>query len=292
MKVKLLLFKSFATKHLAGIALCTVFAATSMVSASDALLSKLSSQNNDAIEQCVKGINLSADDSIDTSSRLYKAGLCYFCVDCDFADDNGQLFQVETLGASFEDDIVRVENHQTAHKLMSQAAGLGSKEAYYGLAVLMYFSDLIENKKTKVKLSESKIYAFKSKFENEKLSDKETQQSIDKITKRIFEETSRDGFSQEIHKYLLVSAKQGYLPAQFALSEAYFNGIGVAPDEVNAYAWAATAVAQNPPFGSLRRDQKAVNLDAVELNEAEAMAERYMKNYTNIYDRSSVTVMR
>ena len=61
---------------------------------------------------------------------------------------------------------------------------------------------------------------------------------------------------------------------------------------MKAYAWAATAVAQNPPFGSLRRDEKAENLDDVELNKAEAIAEQYMKSYTNIFDRSSVTVMR
>jgi TPR repeat protein len=36
---------------------------------------------------------------------------------------------------------------------------------------------------------------------------------------------NQDGFSEEIYEYLLIAAKQGYLPAQFALSEAYFNGL-------------------------------------------------------------------
>lgn len=61
---------------------------------------------------------------------------------------------------------------------------------------------------------------------------------------------------------------------------------------VKAYAWAATAVAQSPLFGSLRRNGKAVNLDDVELNEAESITEQYMKKNTNIFNRSSVTVMR
>lgn len=91
---------------------------------------------------------------------------------------------------------------------------------------------------------------------------------------------------------MLHAAKQGYIPAQFALSEVYFKGIGVVADNVQAYAWAATAVAQNPPFGSLRRDEKAVNLDNIKLNQAEAFAEEYIKKYTSIFDSSSVAVMR
>ena len=76
------------------------------------------------------------------------------------------------------------------------------------------------------------------------------------------------------------------------LSQVYSRGVGVAPDKVKAYAWAATAVAQNPPFGSDRRDVHALNMDTSELFEAESLADQYMKEYTNIFDRASVTVMR
>jgi TPR repeat protein len=291
-KAKLRIFRTFDPKNLTLIALSTVFGTTSLVSASDDLLSKLANHNNEAIEQCVKDINQSANDSLDTSSRLYHVGMCYFCIECDFVEDNGQIFQADIINISAEDNLELDESYQTAHKLIMQAAGLGNEEAFYGLAVLKYFSDLTKNKKTNTELSEDRVNAFKSKIKEEELSNKETQLSVDLLSKRTFKKMNKDGFSEQIHKYLLMAAKQGYLPAQFALSEVYFNGIGVAPDEVEAYAWAATALAQNPPFGSLRRDEKAVNLDDVELNKAEAIAEQYMKSYTNIFDRSSVTVMR
>jgi hypothetical protein len=88
-KAKLLLFRTFDSKNLALIALCAVFGTVSLVSASDGLLSKLTNHNNDAIEQCVKDINQFADDSLDTSLRLYQVGMCYFYIDCDFVEGNG-----------------------------------------------------------------------------------------------------------------------------------------------------------------------------------------------------------
>ena len=108
----------------------------------------------------------------------------------------------------------------------------------------------------------------------------------------MYQKQHRKDFSVDIHRNLLVAAKQGYIPAQFALSEIYYNGIGVSPNVIQAYAWAATAVAQNPPFGSIRRDEKAAKLNALELNEADAIAEEYMKKYTAIFDSASFTVMR
>ena len=267
-------------------------ATTSVVAVSDDLASKIINHDVDAAEQCVKEVNQFPDDTLDTSSRLYQAGMCYFCIDCNLAEDNGQLFQLDALNNGADNNPDLSESYQTAKKLMTQAAGLGNEKAYYALAVMAYYSGLTKNKKTKTKLSKDRISEFKIKVEQEKLSDKEIKQSIDRINKRTFEKMNKDGFSLEIHENLLMAAKRGYLPAQFALSEAYFKGIGVTPDPLQAYAWAATAVAQNPPFGSLRRDEKAVNLDEVEINQAEAMAEKYMKSYTNIFDRSSVTVMR
>ena len=292
MKVKILKSRASSSKLLVLTTSCAIFGATSLLSASDDLLSKYFNHSVDAIEHCIKDINQSADDGLDTSSRLYQVSMCYFCIDCDFVEDNGQLFQVDRFNLTVEDNPDLNENYQTAYKLITQAAGLGNVEAYYGLAVLKYFSDLNKKKKTKTKLSENRINAYKTKIKDEDLLNEETQQSIKKIAKSTYENINKNDFSVEIHKNLLTAAKNGYLPAQFALSEVYFKGIGIAPDEIEAYAWAATAVAQNPPFGSLRRDEKAVNLDDVELNQAEAIAEQYMKNYTNIFDRSSVTVMR
>lgn len=269
-----------------------MFSVAITATASDDVLSKIADQNENAIQRCVNNINQSPDDGFDTSSRLYQVGVCYFCIGCDFIKDNGKIFQIGSLDDNAVKNLTLNENYHTAHKLITQAAGLGNSEAYYGLAVLNYITNLTENKKTKKQQSVNELMLFENKVINEKLSNEEAQQSIDKITRQIYEKSNKLDFSLEIHKYLLIAAKQGHIPAQFALSEVYFSGLGIAPDDLEAYAWAATAVAQNPPFGSMRRDEKAVNLDEMELNQAEAIAEQYMKNFTNIFDRSSVTVMR
>lgn len=254
--------------------------------ASENFFLQLTYQDDIAIQQCVNEVNQLPADGIDTSSRLYRSGMCYFCKDCGFLQDNGQLFQTRSLYDNNGQGLELNENYQTAHKLVSQAAGLENGKAYYGLAVLKYFADLTEKKKTKLEQSTHQVAALESEV------NQDDQPSVAELTKRIYEKMNKEDYSSEIHRYLLMAAKQGYLPAQFGLSEIYFEGIGVAPDHIQAYAWAATAVAQNPPFGSLRRDEKAVNLNDIELNKAEAIAEQYMKNYTNIFDRSSVTVMR
>lgn len=269
-----------------------LFSASTVVVA-DKLPSKIVDfTNNAAIDQCVKNVNQTVDDGLDTAARLYQTGMCHFCVDCKFEADNGQLFLVNEMNDGLLQGELTDEAYETAHSLISQAASLGNHKAYYSLAILLYASDLTKNRLSKIEISKFKTDLYRNTVKNEKLTDDVLQQSIDEITKRIYEKSSKLGFSPEIHKHLLVAAKQGYMPAQFALSEVYFRGIGVTPDEVQAYAWAATAVAQNPPFGSFRRDEKAVNLDHVKLNEAEAIAEEYMKKYTNIFDSSSVTVMR
>ncbi|QMU60567.1 MAG: hypothetical protein GKR92_02190 [Gammaproteobacteria bacterium] len=258
--------------------------------AADSFSSKLiDSTNNTVIDQCVKNVNQTSDDGLDTADRLYQTGMCHFCVKCNFEMDNGQLFLVND---ELWQGKLPYEAYKTAYGLISQAAGLGDRTANYGLAVLLYVSDLTNNRLSKIEISKNKTDSYRNTIKNEELTDEEVQQSIDKITERIYEKNDKQDFSPEIHKHLLVAAKQGYMPAQFALGEVYFRGIGVTPDAVQAYAWAATAVAQNPPFGSFRRDEKATNLDHVKLNEAEAIAEEYMKKYTNIYDSSSISAMR
>ena len=250
------------------------------------------SANSAAIDQCVKNVNHSADDSLNTAVRLYQTGMCHFCVDCDFEADNGYLFLADAPNSGLLKQISTSENYETAHTLVTQAAGLGNREAYYGLAVLRYVSDLSNNRKSKIEILKNENILLEKNNENAKQTKEDSQASVDTLINDIFQKSHKADFSQEIQRYLLLAAKQGYIPAQFALSEVYFKGIGVIPDNVQAYAWAATAVAQNPPFGSLRRDEKAVNLDNIKLNQAEAFAEEYMKKYTSIFDRSSVTVMR
>jgi len=249
------------------------------------------SAENDEINQCVMEVNQTADDDLDTATRLYQTGICYFCIDCNFAVDNGKLFLVSEAENPFAEPS-SIKNYKTAHKLIAQSAGLGNYEAYYGLAILLYISELTEIRQAEDVILKSKAaLVSKTKNENEK-SEKNEQESSDNIFTEIIDKSYKSQFSQQIQQYLLLAAKKGYLPAQFALSEVYSKGIGVDKDSVQAYAWVATAVAQNPPFGSARRDEKAAVLDNVKLNQAEAIAEEYMKRYTDIFERASVTVMR
>lgn len=264
-------------------------ATNSVVLANDILDKVTDSGKSVAIDQCVNDINQTADDGLDTGVRLYQTGTCYFCVDCDFDADSGKIFSIELSAGNVSNELISSANYETAHKLISQAAGLGNGEAFYRLAVLTYLADLSKNPQYTSKPEAAEL----RKVSVDVNQVQENVQGLsDSLVENIFQTQHKTKFSSDIHRYLLFSAKQGYVPAQFALSEVYFNGVGVTPDEMRAYAWAATAVAQNPPFGSFRRDEKAINLNEIKLNQAESLAEEYMKKYTDIFDRSSVTVMR
>ena len=257
----------------------------------------MNGSNEKAIDQCVLEVNKNSDDNLDTATRLYLTGICYFCEGCDLEADNGEIFI-----AQHSSKFVLDQNYEIAHKLISQAAGLGNAKAYYSLAILTYVQDLNKNRKSRIDITEKYISSMKNdikqinyhavKNSEEIISEEDTQLRIDKLKSEMYQKQHRKDFSAVIHRNMLVAAKQGYAPAQFALSEIYFNGIGVSPNAIQAYAWAATAVAQNPPFGSIRRDEKATSLNALELTEADAIAEEYMKKHTSIYDSASFTVMR
>jgi len=254
----------------------------------DAVLS-LIAQSTDIknIEQCVADVNQTSDDSLDTASRIYQTSVCYFCIGCDLEVDNGQVFEGNQVYPLKFD-----ETYATSYRLMQQAAELGSKQANYGLAVFIYAMDLSNNKHTKQQIADKEIEnsnndpkKSNANSGNKLVAANEFKQELNKASEDL-------EFNSEIQIRLLNAARKGHIPAQFALSEVYSQGIGVAQNKMQAYAWAATAVAQNPPFGSYRREHHAANMDYFELNEAESLAEQFMKKYTDIFDRSSVTVMR
>lgn len=261
---------------------------TTLAAASDNVLSSIAQITNlKNIEQCVEDVNQLPDDSLDTASRIYQTSICYFCAGCNLEADNGRIFEGSQAYTINLDDASAI-----SYKLMQQAAELGSVQANYGLAVLIYIMDLSNKKHTKQQIVDAKA------VDGEKNRDKTNYKANNEIdsTDVLREEISRINedleFNSEIYICLLNAARKGHIPAQFALSEVYSQGIGVKRNKVQAYAWAATAVAQNPPFGSYRRDQHAINMDYFELNEAESLAERFMKEYTDIFERSSITVMR
>jgi len=264
----------------------------SSVSASELVFSNISVfAENKQINQCVREVNQASEENLDTATRLYRTGMCYFCIDCNFAEDNGQIFLANDISHTL-DGMSSEKNYETAQKLITQAAGLGNIQAYYGLAVLLFAAELSDSHEEVNEIEGSSENMLKVSQIDEMHDDGTEASANTSIFQEIIQQTPKSKFSQQIHRHLLVAAKQGYMAAQFALSEVFAKGIGVDKNAVQAYAWAATAVAQNPPFGSLRRDEKAAVLDNIKLNQAESLAEDYMKRYTNIFDRASVTVMR
>ena len=257
------------------------------MAAGDVLSSIAKTSNMKVVERCVANVNQTPDESLDTASRLYQTSMCYFCAGCDLAADNGHLFEEgNKLNITLDDSYV------TAYRLMRQAADLGDEQANYGLAVLLYADGLSKNKITKDKIAIKEIAKKINENSDKKLTDKELNKKVEILKDEVLAKQHDLDFSHEIRIRLLNSAKLGHVPAQFALSQVYSRGVGVAPDSTKAYAWAATAVAQNPPFGSERRDLHAENMNSSERFEAESLADQYMKKYTDIFDRASITVMR
>ncbi len=266
----------------------------SSVSAAEDILSKIiNGIDEDSVNQCVKTINNIPEDGIGTAERTYSMGMCHFCIDCDFEVDNGQLFIVNNIDNYMLKNVSLSESYKIAHKLLTQAANLGHRDAYYGLGIMLYINDLGKGRQYhgQVYDDRSTLNQLNNKAnKTNQVLDEHSSNSINVLFSDALIKASNNSFNHQIYKYLLVAAKQGYMPAQFALSEVYFKGIGVEPNHVQAYAWASVAVAQNPPFGSLRRDEKAINFDAIKLNKAQALAEEYTKKYANIFENSSVNV--
>jgi len=264
----------------------------SVHAADDDFVSKVEELTEKNIQKCVASVNQQADDASDASQRFYDTAACYLCVGCDITLRYGEGFQSDNV----DDLSISEENYEISYKLLQQAAELGSNSANYALAIVLYVTSSANGALTKDKIYLHEYEKFKATDEYIELA-KESNSEVmlkreSKLRNEVFLKKHEFDYSNEIHMRLLVAAQRGHIASQFALGEVYSRGIGVAPNSVQAYAWSATAVAQDPPFGSARRDQLANNMDAFELNEAESLAESFMKQYTSIFERSSVTVMR
>jgi hypothetical protein len=256
----------------------------SSVDAAENIFSKiLSSSNENDVNQCVKAINNTADDELDTATRTYQIGMCHFCVGCNYELDNGQLFLVDNFNSDEIDELTSDEKYKIAYRLFKQATTLGHRKANYALAVMLYVKDLGKRRQFEVNIMTSNevLLSKVSNHTSEMINN--SSDAVDVLMKDAFERSNDNSFNHKIHKHLLKAAKEGYLPAQFALSEVYFKGVGIEPDAIQAYAWASVAVAQNPPFGSLRRDEKATHFDHIKMNKAHALAEEYIRKYSTIF---------
>lgn len=256
---------------------------TSVFAANDVFSKIINTTNEDVVDVCVKEVNKTSDESLNTAARLYSMGMCHFCVDCNYEEDNGHIFSINSFDSSALDNVTSDEKYSTAQKLITQAAELGYADAYYSLAVMLYVKDLGQGRQFETIVNENEDGSLR-KIKNNRESEENNSNTVGVLLKSVYEKPSSHVFNHQIHKHLLTAAKQGYMPAQFALSEVYFKGIGIKPNVIQAYAWASVAVAQNPPFGSLRRDEKAVNFDNDQIIRAEALAEEYTKQYSNIFD--------
>ena len=269
-----------------------VLLVTTANAADDNYASPMRELSKENIQECVAAINQQADDALNASQRFYDTAVCYLCSGCDVTSSFGEGFQ----SGSESGISVSSENYEITYKLLKQSAELGNSSANYALALVLYLSSSIDGSLSKDKIYMNEYNKLKDTDEYKKFLVENNSKAIlereKKLENDVFLKKHELDYSAEISIRLLLAAQQGHIPSQFALGEVYSRGIGVAPDKVQAYAWSATAVAQDPPFGSSRRDQLASNMDAFELNEAESLAESYMKQYTSIFDRSSVTVMR
>ncbi len=272
--------------------LVTALLAVTAIAAEDEFSSAINELIDKEIQGCVADINQQADDKADASQRFYDTAICYLCSGCDIALQHGERFESDSLG----DFSITHENYEITYKLLQQSAELGSEQANYALALVLYLTGSAEGALAKDKIYLREYEKLQGTVEYKKLQSENNNDAllkrISKLENDVFLKKHKLDFSNEIHMRLLVAAQQGHIPSQFALGEVYSRGIGVSPNKVQAYAWSATAVAQDPPFGSTRRDLLASDMDAFELNEAESLAESFMKQYTSIFDRSSVTVMR
>ncbi len=261
------------------------------VHAEEDILSKIwNAEDTKLVEKCVSNINQSANEKLGAAERLYQTSMCYFCAGCDFENDQGVIFSGRSIHSGNE--LPNSQSYEIAYKLMNQAVELGSVKAFYGLAAIQFVSETGQGKISKTELSAEKTEEYRQKALQNDFSEEKLNSDLEALVQSIHYKQHEQDYSRSIHVNLLNAARFGHLSSQFALGEIYSRGIGVAPDNIEAYAWTAAAVAQNPPFGSTRRDKLGENLDYMELNEADLLAETYMKEHTDIFDRASVTVMR
>ena len=97
-----------------------------------------------------------------------------------------------------------------------------------------------------------------------------------------------DRYAKDILKF----AKFGDIRSQFCASVLYEFGVGFPKDMVMAYGLAATAVAQNPPFGQHRRDQIASILTPDQQAQGIEVANRLMRSITNLYDQPTTILIK
>lgn len=101
-----------------------------------------------------------------------------------------------------------------------------------------------------------------------------------------------EDFDTEIEALYRAAAEQGHVDAQFALSDALERGVGVCPDQKQAFAWAYVAAIQKPPFGRERLEELARWLSIEERMEAQWIGDEYVREYTSVWERPSVTLIQ
>ncbi|MFK7815585.1 MAG: hypothetical protein AB8B92_04545, partial [Gammaproteobacteria bacterium] len=178
----------------------------SLASATDNIFSEIiNSTDQAAVDQCVKEINNISEDSLDTAARTYSMGMCHFCIDCNYEIDNGQLFLANNFDSKTLEEVSLSDAYEIAHRLLTQAANLGHRDAYYSLAIMLYVQDLGQSRQYEVQVLEDEQSTQNESSKSNAELEKKSLNSIDTLFGVALLKTNNNGFNQQIHKYLLVA---------------------------------------------------------------------------------------
>lgn len=121
-----------------------------------------------------------------------------------------------------------------------------------------------------------------------------TRKDVDENRVWVNSKTYEGEFSPRIEQLIRKAAEAKHINAQFALAEILQEGVGVPIDEVQAQAWRITGTAQNPPYGDNIRDGYLAKywLSPEEVAKAYALAEEFMRKYTDLWDNPSLTIFQ
>jgi hypothetical protein len=112
--------------------------------------------------------------------------------------------------------------------------------------------------------------------------------SVYKIVSNVRIDNRKMHVDNQYVRPLMNLARTGSIEAQFCASVLFEYGLGYKQSLPIAYALAAAAVAQNPPFGRERQDSIASKLSWKEQSIAVDYANRITKIITDLYDNPSV----
>jgi len=168
------------------------------------------------------------------------------------------------------------------------------KNDFYELLLLRldYLSEKNQRRLTK---SEIIYEATFDCFDHENFDLSETSPSYlcaSEIAERLNNHRQPSEFSESWFQRIEALAKKGNLIAQYNMVEINRYGVGTKIDLISAYAWSLVASTVNPPFGKSQTDEMYDNFNFDEKRKAQLLAMKYLRDYSKIYERPSITILQ